>query len=623
MFKKIGFKLISAVGTATIIIIFVFAYLNVQSQSKALFDEVERHVNQLSETVKNSTRYGMLLNERAHIHNIIQTIGNQPCINEVRVFNKEGEIIYSSDTTAIGHMVDKKTEACYACHAANKPLEKLEIDKRTRVYKLAPDSSRVLGIINPIYNEPSCWEAQCHAHPSERTVLGVLDVTISIKAIDNQIASTKFKMLMFAIIAIILLSGTVWYFVRSLVDKPVNTLLQATKNVAAGNLSYTIKEHSNDELGMLARSFNNMTQKLSEARMQLFQSDKLASLGRLAAGVAHEINNPLTGILTYSSFLLKRTKGNSDLQSDLEVIVRETKRSREIVKGLLDFARQSVPKKNNANINEILNHAIGVVENQLAINNVKIVKNLDLKLPRVTIDANQIEQVFINLVVNANDAIGKNGGNINVSTTLLYVPPKGYMQIKRAACPKGHSLIDNEIKIDGLPSIKLKALSNGSSGIVNLDPIYGKSRHYFGIEYSKNKTLQLMCPHCDVSLIEKNNKCPKCASSVYSFEIPTQGEFVGCTNRDCGWQNWKMIELEGKKEFIEVKISDSGCGIPKENLYRIFEPFYSTKGQRGTGLGLAVIWGIIDNHNGTITVDSNIGEGTTFTIRIPATRSAS
>ena len=135
-------------------------------------------------------------------------------------------------------------------------------------------------------------------------------------------------------------------------------LLGGTQQVSAGNLNYTIKDLGDDEIGKLGQSFNNMTKKLSEARMQLFQSDKMASLGRLAAGVAHEINNPLTGVLTYSSFLLKRTKDNPEFQEDLKVIVRETLRSREIVKSLLDFARQSVPKKSSADIKEIIDKAI-------------------------------------------------------------------------------------------------------------------------------------------------------------------------------------------------------------------------------------------------------------------------
>lgn len=198
-----------------------------------------------------------------------------------------------------------------------------------------------------------------------------------------------------------------------------------------------------------------MTKKLSEARLQLFQSDKMASLGRLAAGVAHEINNPLTGVLTYSSFLLKREK-NPELQEDLKVIVRETKRSREIVKSLLDFARQSVPKKNEANLNEIIEHAISVVENQLSIDHIKLIRHLDPNLPAITVDSNQMQQVIINLLVNAHDAIEKNG-SITITSSKLSLSPLGITHIKKAICPKRHDLIDNEVKIDGMSSIKIKA----------------------------------------------------------------------------------------------------------------------------------------------------------------------
>ena len=102
-----------------------------------------------------------------------------------------------------------------------------------------------------------------------------------------------------------------------------------------------------------------------------------------------------------------------------------------------------------------------------------------------------------------------------------------------------------------------------------------------------------------------------------AHQVPQQGYFEGCINKTCDWQKWDAVDLGGQKDYIEVRISDTGCGISKEDLIRIFEPFYSTKGQKGTGLGLAVIWGIIDNHNGTITVESEINQGTTFIIRLP------
>lgn len=624
MFKKIGFKLILVVGITAVVIIGIFSFYNIRSHSDALLGEVERHANQLSETVKHSTRYDMLLNQRDRVHTIINTIGEQPGIQNVRVLNKVGEIIYSSHREDIGKMVDKKAESCYACHTANEPLERLQIKERTRIFRLSPDSARVLGIITPIYNEPSCWEADCHAHEKNQTVLGVLDVTISLSDVEKQIHQAEIDTVIFALSAVIVFSLLLWFVVKKWVDKPVKELLNATHEVGTGNLNYTISEKSDDEFGMLSKAFNNMTKKLSEARIQLFQSDKMASLGRLAAGVAHEINNPLTGVLTYSSFLLKKTQSNPDLNEDLKVIVRETKRSREIVKGLLDFARQSVPKKNQVNINEVIERAITVVENQLSINHVEIRKNLTKDLPQITLDSNQMQQVFINLLVNASDAIGEKGGNISVSTNLIKLSPYGITHIKKATCPKRHDLMDNEHKIDGMPSIKLKVYSNlpdgkaGSDyGFINLDPVYGRNHHEINFDL-KSKDLRIVCPQCEISLIDPTKKCPECNAPVYSLEIPSQGNIEGCLSKNCNWQKWDYVDADGQKDYIEIKISDTGCGIARDDLSKIFEPFYSTKGQKGTGLGLSVIWGIIDNHNGTIEVDSKLSKGTTFTIHLPA-----
>jgi len=622
MFKKLRIKLITAVSLAVIVIISIFAIINIRSQRTELLKEVERHIDQLGESVKSSTRYDMLLNNRAHLAKIIQQIGNEPGIKGMRILNKDGSIIYSSDSTQVGQMVDKKAQACYICHAENQAIERLPISNRTRIFRVHPDSTHLFGIIAPIYNEHSCWEADCHAHTEDQTVLGVLDVTIDIENIDSQIEAAKIKMVLMALVAILALSGIIWFFVEKWVNKPVNAMVAATKRVASGNLNYTIEDLGEDELGVLAVSFNDMTEKLLEARMQVFQSEKMASLGRLAAGVAHEINNPLTGILTYSSFLLKRAEKDDELKEDLEVIVRETKRSREIVKGLLDFARQSAPKKISANINVIVERAISVIENQLAISHVKMVKNLDQNLPDLTVDANQIQQVFLNLIGNAADAIGSEGGTITISTKLIYLAPFGVAQIKQAVCPKGHELIDGAKKIDGLPSVKVKVRVGGNEGVINIDPVYGKNDHHYGIEIAQNPDVEFCCPKCNSSLLDRTERCPKCDSTVYTFDIPGKGQFKGCTNSGCEWQIWASMEKEGIKEFVEIQVSDNGCGISKENLEKVFEPFFTTKGQKGTGLGLSVTWGIIDKHNGSINVKSEFGRSTTVTIRLPVAETA-
>lgn len=499
MLHKISNKLIIAVGSVAITIIAIFSYFIIESQKQALILQIEHNANQLSETIKSGTKYDMLLNQRDRVHRIIDIMGKQEGIEKIRIFNKEGEIIYSSAKEDIGTLVDKQAESCYACHAVDLPLEKLSITERTRIFELK-GSGKNLGIINPIYNEPSCWQASCHAHEAGQKVLGVLDVTMSLEEVEKQIASNEMKMVTFAVSAIIIISLVIWFLVQHLVGKPVSELANATKVVASGNLDFKIKNSKKDELGLLAHSFNEMTRKLADAQRQLIQSDKLASLGRLAAGVAHEINNPLTGVLTYSSFLLKRANGlpaqagNAEMKNDLEVIVRETKRCREIVKGLLDFARQAPVQKTPVSIPTIIDQVLSIIDNQLRLKKVHVKKEIAVELPAIHADANQMQQVFLNLLVNAADAIDAEGGEILITAD------------RRAA--------------DG-------------------------------------------------------------------------------------------------KEFLEVAVRDNGRGIPREDLTKIFEPFYSTKGQKGTGLGLAVVWGIIEKHGGNITVESEAGKGATFTVRLP------
>jgi two-component system, NtrC family, sensor kinase len=617
MSKKIGYKLIIAVGITTIIIIGVYAWFMIRAHRNELIRSVEHNVNQLSETVKNSTRYDMLLNQRERITAIIGAIGKERSIHSIRVINKIGKIIYSSRPDDVGREVDKQAESCYACHAENKPLEHLSIEQRTRMFEYATDTSRVLAVINPIYNEPSCWKSECHAHSPTQKVLGVLDVAVSLKEIDEQINRSTTNTIYFALIAILAMSVIVGIIVKKLVDSPVKELVKATNNIAVGNFNYKIKNPSKDELGNLAHSFNNMTKKLAETRLQLLQSGKLASIGRLAAGVAHEINNPLTGVLTYSSFLQKRTKDQPEIQQDLDVIVRETMRCREIVKGLLDFSRQSTPKKNMLNIQESIDKTVSVVSNQLALSNIRLAKEYYQGQPMVEGDDDQIQQVFLNLIVNAIDAIGPAGGVITISTGVVELLPFGAAQIKYATCPNKHSLLDEDHKIEGMPTIKVKVKNAGNEGFIHLDPIYGRHRHHFGIAFPTGKPASVFCPTCDVSLIHGEEKCPECRSPLLSVSTENEHPLQICSKFSCGWQRWEAVDIGGKQKYIEIKVSDTGNGIPAENLSKIFDPFFTTKGQAGTGLGLSIIWGILDNHNGKITVDSEVGKGTTFTVTLP------
>jgi two-component system NtrC family sensor kinase len=495
MSNKISYKLIAAVGSVTLVIIGIFAYVILSAHQEQLISELRRNADQLSETVKSSTRYDMLTNQRERVLRIITTIGKQDGIQKVRIFNKDGVIQVSTDAFDLGKKLDMTTEACYACHAANQPLERLEIPDRTRIFQ-PPGGDRILSIINPIYNEPSCWQSGCH-EPTKK-VLGVLDISMSLGEVDREMHAGQRRLLLLGVVAVAAVSLMIYLLVNRIVLKPVHEIVAATRKVAAGDLHYKIALAKKDEIGMLANSFNEMTQKLSEAQRQIYQSQKLAAVGQLAAGVAHEINNPLTGVLSYSSYLLKRAEDKPEFKEDLEVIVRETVRCRGIVKGLLDFSRQSPPEKHDSDINEIVERAIRIVQAQIDERRVELKRTLRADLPKVHVDANQVQQVLVNLLLNANDSMGA-GGQLTLTT--------GLVQDGGAAAAQAKS--------------------------------------------------------------------------------------------------------------IEIRVSDTGCGIPSANLQKIFDPFFSTKGPKGTGLGLAVAWGIIEKHNGRIEVESEVGKGTTFRVLLP------
>ena len=156
-----------------------------------------------------------------------------------------------------------------------------------------------------------------------------------------------------------------------------------------------------------------------------------------------------------------------------------------------------------------------------------------------------------------------------------------------------------------------------AEGLVHLDPVYGKHRNNFDVGFKIGKDAKYVCPDCNNSLVLENKTCPKCGAPILAFEISGEGIYEVCSSEASNWEKWDAVDSAGLKEYIEIKVTDTGSGINNEDLPKIFDPFFSTKGQKGNGLGLAVIWGIIDNHNGTITVNSDLGKGTTFTIRIP------
>jgi two-component system NtrC family sensor kinase len=285
---------------------------------------------------------------------------------------------------------------------------------------------------------------------------------------------------------------------QEMVLRPIRHVVAMVQKVIGGDLTARVGIRPAGEMGALCQAIDSMAQAVAEredrlegaTRQQVGRSEQLASVGRLAAGVAHEINNPLTGVLAFADLLREKENMDEQDRQDLELIIRETKRAREIVRGLLDFARETPSMKTRLNVNDVIRQTLKLLGKREAFQSIIIVEDLADELPPIDGDRNQLEQVFVNLSLNACEAMS-NGGTLLMSTT----------------CEDGS---------------------------------------------------------------------------------------------------------------VVVKVTDTGCGIKAEHVDQIFEPFFTTKPVgKGTGLGLSVSYGIVHQHGGTLEVESEEGEGTTFTVRLP------
>ena len=419
-------------------------YLNIRLQRQQLEQSTLASAERVSDVIKNSAAYYMLRNQRDGLYHTIVDIANEPGIVRIRIFNKEGRISFSSDTTEINTLVDKRAEACYGCHSQTAPLTRLNRPDRFRTYRLV-SGQRVLGIINPIENSTECSNASCHVHPASMKVLGVLDTDLSLAAADASIAAGTRRMLFYTLLAIAIISLLSAAFVWRVVNRPLKILTDGTERLSAGRLGYQLDVRSRDEIADLARSFNTMssllkdareeitewgrtleqrvdekTNQLNRAHEQMLRVEKMASIGKLAAIVAHEINNPLAGILTYAKLLKKQFARENDKKYDeaiasLDLIESESRRCGEIIKNLLNFSRAAPMNHEPADLNGVVDRCARLVQHQLDLQNVRLHLELAHDLPAVWCDPAQVEQVILALMMNAVAAMPK-GGNLTLRT---------------------------------------------------------------------------------------------------------------------------------------------------------------------------------------------------------------
>ncbi|MBI3705865.1 MAG: HAMP domain-containing protein [Rhizobiales bacterium] len=446
--RTLKFKVVLYLSIALSVAMLLFTGLVAWFLYTEILGKVSDHVSQLSEVITKSTRFAMLQNQPAYVDRIIHDVADQEKIDRIRILSRDGKIIHSTYASEIGQWVDRKAEACSHCHQSDQPLQQVPKGQRTWTFK-GPNGQSLLGSMEVIRNEPSCYNAACHQHSKETSVLGVLDIIYSLDEFDRKLRASTLGIAGVSLAFIVIASLSVGFFVHRLVYLPLRDLESGARRLSAGNLDQPIPVRGSDEFGKLATSFNVMTdalrnsraelrdwaytleqkvekrtQELRRAQAETVRGEKLASVGLLASGVAHELNNPLTGILTFSHLLRQKMPDKSPDAEDMDLVIRETKRCAAIIKRLLDFAREKHPEKKFNDINQVIDDTVRIVERPAHLRDIEINLNLDRTLPPIWIDADQIKQVVMNMVVNAQHAVEEKG-SIAISTRRAMQSPPG------------------------------------------------------------------------------------------------------------------------------------------------------------------------------------------------------
>jgi two-component system NtrC family sensor kinase len=441
-------KLVILLVISTIALFSLFGYLNLRFQQRHAEEIILQDGDHVGDLIVRSLRYHMMRNDREALYQAINDLGTQPGMRRIRILDSAGQINFSTDPAEINTVVSKQAATCQGCHFDGDKLHEPLLSHHARFYVDA-QGQRALAVVRAVENEPGCANASCHSHSPKQRILGMVDVSLSLAPAGTQIALQQTELAWFTAAAVAVFSLLSALFIWKVVAKPMKGLLSGIQKVGAGDVAQRLPVDSRDEFGELAISFNKMTQSLARAQQEndawaqtleqrveektrdlegaqraLFEREKMASIGKLAATVAHEVNNPLEGILTYARLTLKKLDKldcdpapRSEMQENLHTIERESRRCGDLMRNLLAFARKSPSQREPNDLNELIRHGLALVRHQMELRAIDLKTDLQAGLPLVSCDAGQIRQVILAILVNATEAMPA-GGTLRVSSLL-------------------------------------------------------------------------------------------------------------------------------------------------------------------------------------------------------------
>lgn len=439
-FQTLSTRVAVAAGFFTLVSVAVLSFLLIRSQRQQVLSEVTHGSEGLAGAIALSIHRDMQLNHREGIRETLRMVAQDTGIASVRLFNKDGTISFSSEPKEVGRTVPKSTELCASCHEGPTPPSALPADDRSRMHR-GPDGGELLSTIHLIRNEVGCQGSGCHASPNQQSILGVLDVAVSLEPVEERLAASTRNALLFALAAATLIAAALFFLIRRTVRRPIRRMVSAARKMATGSETLPVPRGTAPEIGILADSFNEMLETLSssnqrleewaasleqqvsskatelrEARYQIVQAEKLSSVGLVAAGIAHELNSPLMAIITFTHLVRGQIPADSAMHDDLRMIEKEANRCAAIIRQLLDYSRKQSeqPETEPVHLAGVLDDAAELLKVELQNTQVRLNVEVPEVLPPAEANRAQLLQVFVNLILNAIHAMPDRGGQITV-----------------------------------------------------------------------------------------------------------------------------------------------------------------------------------------------------------------
>jgi two-component system NtrC family sensor kinase len=513
--------LLSLLGTVGVALA-VYAVISFRSAEEGFNDFVLTDGERCSTLIRKATQDAMLLNRKGDVQTTLERMAQASTVTAIRIYNPGGTVVLSSHQEEIGRMAERTAEPCASCHQRAGPLPAATVARSDRTTGVG-----VLRHLSVIPNEAACASSACHPPPARQSVLGILDVELSAEPLQRTLRAARSRTL-WTMASLILVSGVISAgFIHRVVHRPVVRLQAGTQRIARGDLETRIEVTGRHELAQLAAAFNAMaddlraarqeatdwsrrleekvvakTGELQRAQRQVLHMEKMASLGKLAATVAHELNNPLSSILTYARLVERELEDQpvdsavrAELGEYLRLVQQECSRCGGIVQNLLLFSRRGGgAAMAPVDVNQVVERSLMLTRHHLVMQRIELRRESLLADPLVVANPGELEQALVALIVNAVEAMS----------------------------------------------------GPGSEG----------------------------------------------------------GEL--------------LVRASGDAAEVRIDIGDTGVGIHPDVLPHIFEPFFSTKEREsGVGLGLAVVYGIAQRHGGAVEVESALGQGSVFHLRLP------